>query len=141
MIGCSINVHYYYYYIKPEPSQKSIEPEKTNPDHVPTSTSQALIINKRNTRKVPRTSTIKKDPEKLTEKLVKYAKSVPTVQTQKFEAEPALVMVTRHLPEEEYDYNSFPPKKESAIGYFPSPEHKAKPDDRDRECSGYELPD
>ena len=183
--------------VKTKPSQKSIEPEKAtreshkNPERFLASTSQAPVIDKRSTLEVPRTSTsktfendalaIKRDPEKLAEKLVKYetnqlAKSiidrnengvqrpqrqvtipdigrehpgvqVPGVRHLKFETEPA--MVTRHLQNEEYEYSSLPAKyqalqKESAfkeIGYFPSPTYKAKTVDREKECSGYELPD
>ena len=98
--------------------QKSAETEKMNPKHVPAS-------------KIPRTSTVKKE----TENLAKYAEPISTVRSQKVETVPRLVTVTRRLPEEEYDYNPFPLKKESAIGYFPSP----KPDDRDRERSDKAL--
>ena len=84
---------------KTEPLQKSIEPEKTKPRHIP-----AL--------KIPRTSTVKKETEKL-------AKPI-SVCPQKDEAEPRIVTVTRRLPEI--------PTKESSIGYFPSPnlEHSDK---------------
>ena len=74
--------------VKTKPSQKSIEPEKAtresqkNPERVLASTSQAPVINKRSTLEVPCTSTsktfendalaIRRDPEKLAEKLVKY---------------------------------------------------------------------
>ena len=81
---------------KTEPLHKSIEPEKT---HIP-----AL--------KIPRTSTVKKETEKL-------AKPI-SVCPQKDEAEHRIVTVTSHLPEI--------PTKESSIGYFPSPrpEHSDK---------------
>ena len=113
---------------------------------------------------------LKRDPEKLAEKLVKYETDrneneaqrpqrqvtipdiggerpgvkVPGVRPLKCETEPALV--TRHLQNEEYEYSSLPAKyqalqKESAIGYFPSPKYKAKTVDREKECTGYELPD
>ena len=103
---------------KTKPLQKSAETEKMNPKHIPAS-------------KIPGTSTVKKE----TENLAKYAEPISTVRSQKVETEPLLVTVTRRLPEEEYDYNPFLLKKESAIGYFPSP----KPDDRDRERSDKAL--
>ena len=69
------------------------------------------------------------------------------MQPLKFETEPALG--TRHLQNEEYEYSSLPAKyqalqKESAleeIGYFPLPTYKAKTVDREKDCTGYELPD
>ena len=84
---------------KTEPLQKSIEPEKTKPRRIPT-------------LKIPCTSTVKKETEKL-------AKPI-SVCPQKDEAEPQIVTVTRRLPEI--------PTKESSIGYFPSPnlEHSDK---------------
>ena len=94
---------------KTEPLQKSIEPEKTKPRRIP-----AL--------KIPRTSTVKKETEKL-------AKPI-SVCPQKDEAEPRIVMVTRRLPETPIVTRRLPeiPTKESSIGYFPSPrpEHSDK---------------
>ena len=85
-----------------KPSQKSIEPENTKPVRIP-----AL--------KIPRTSTVKKE----TEKLAKYVEPI-SVRPQKDETEPRIVTVSRRLPEI--------PKRESSIGYFPSPkpEHSDK---------------
>ena len=59
-----------------KPLQKSIEPEKTKPRRIP-----AL--------KIPRTSTIKKE----TEKLAKYVEPI-SVRPQKVETEPRIVTVT-----------------------------------------------
>ena len=94
---------------KTEPLQKSIEPEKTKPRRIP-----AL--------KIPRTSTVKKETEKL-------AKPI-SVCPQKDEAEPRIVTVARRLPETPIVTRRLPeiPTKESSIGYFPSPrpEHSDK---------------
>ena len=64
-----------------EPLQKSIESEKTKPRSIP-----AL--------KIPRTSTVKKE----TEKLAKHVEPI-SVCPQKDETEPRIVTVTRRLPE------------------------------------------
>ena len=91
------------------PDKNKTEPEKTIPRHIP-----AL--------KIPRTSTVKKETEKL-------AKPI-SVCPQKDEAEPRIVTVTRRLPETPIVTRRLPeiPTKESSIGYFPSPrpEHSDK---------------
>ena len=91
-------------YMSPDKNVNKIEPEKTYK------------------YKIPRTSTVKKETEKL-------AKPI-SVCPQKDEAEPRIVMVTRRLPETPIVTRRLAeiPTKESSIGYFPSPrpEHSDK---------------
>ena len=96
-------------YMRPDKNVNKTEPEKTIPRHIPT-------------LKIPRTSTVKKETEKL-------AKPI-SVCPQKDKAEPRIVMVTRRLPETPIVTRRLPeiPTKESSIGYFPAPrpEHSDK---------------
>ena len=84
-------------YMRPDKNVNKTEPEKTI------------------TRHIPRTSTVKKETEKL-------AKPI-SVCPKKDEAEPRIVTVNRRLPETPIVTRRLPeiPTKESSIGYFPSP--------------------
>ena len=116
---------------KPKPSQKTADPEEVTQEdckHVeqviaPTS------IDKKSTVGVPlenKSQTVQDEFEELLKRLAKDEVLKPKVSQRQAlvpETEPAVATATRN-PQEEYDHDSLPDRKE--IGYFPSPERKPK---------------